>query len=165
MKEYAMTLIGSALVCSLVFMIAPEGKLGKYINLAGALCILCVAVSPIYSFVSSISGADGEGLYEYIFGEYLAEGEDEVFLEVYENNLMAMGAENMSVALESLLCRETGVGADEIEVYVELRSGEDEFLAKRVRVVLYGSAVFIEPREISGYIESLLGCECEIIYG
>lgn len=165
MKEYALTLIGSALVCSLVYMIAPEGKLGKYVNFAGALCILCVAISPIYSFISGISGAEGEGIYEYIFGEYVAEGEDEVYLEVYEENLMSMSAENMSVALVSLLCRETGVDAEDIEVYVELESGEESFLAKKVSVVLYGSAVFLEPREISGYIESLLGCECEIIYG
>ena len=52
MREYVLTLIGAALVTSLASMIAPEGKLGKYIAFAGGLCILCVSISPIYSFIS-----------------------------------------------------------------------------------------------------------------
>ena len=165
MKEYVLTLIGSALVCSLVSMIAPEGKLGRYITFAGALCILCVAVSPIYSFVSGISGADAEDLADYIFGEYDRDEENEVFLDVYEKNLMEMGAENMSGALKSMLCREMRLDAEHIEVYVELFEGEDKFLVSGVSVVLYDSAVFCDPREIREYIDSLLGCKCEILSG
>ena len=42
MKEYVLMLIGSALICSLISMMAPEGKLQRYVALAGGLCILCV---------------------------------------------------------------------------------------------------------------------------
>lgn len=165
MKEYALTLIGAVLVCSLVSMIAPEGKLGKYVMLAGALCILCVAVSPIYSFVSEISGADAIDLVDYIFGEYDSDEENEVFLDVYEENLLEVGAKNMSGALEIMLCRDMKLDAEHIDVYVELVEGEDKFLVNGVSVVLYDSAIFCDPEELCEYIDTLLGCECEIIYG
>ena len=165
MKEYALTLIGAVLVCSLVSMIAPEGKLGKYVTLAGALCILCIAVSPIYSFVSEISGADAIDLVDYIFGEYDSDEENEVFLDVYEENLLEVGAKNMSGALEIMLCRDMKLDAEHIDVYVELVEGEDKFLVNGVSVVLYDSAIFCDPEELCEYIDTLLGCECEIIYG
>lgn len=165
MKEYVLTLIGSALICSLTSMIAPEGKLGKYIAFAGTLCILCVSISPIYSFISDILGAEADDLAEYIFGEYDRSDEDEGLLDVYEENLMYMGADNMSQGLKSMLCRDMGIKADDIEVYVELIETEEKFIPKKVSVVLYKSAVFYDPREISEYVNSLLGCACEIIYG
>lgn len=165
MKEYVLTLIGGVLVCSLVSMIAPEGKLGKYITFAGALCILCIAVSPIYSFVSVISGADYIDIADYIFGEYNSDEENEVFLDVYEDNLLNVGAENMSGALKVMLCRDMKLDAEHIEVYVKLVEGEDKFLVSSVSLVLYDSAVFCDPGELSEYIDSLLGCKCEIIYG
>lgn len=167
MKEYVLTLIGAALICSLTSMIAPEGKLGKYIAFAGSLCILCVSISPIYSFISWISGADAgaRDLAEYIFGEYDRAEDNEEFLDVYEENLMDMGAVNMSQGLKSMLCRDMGIDAEHIEVYVELIETEKKFIPKKVSVVLYKSAVFYDPREISEYVNSLLGCACEIIYG
>ena len=165
MKEYVLTLIGAVLVCSLVSMIAPEGKLGKYVTFAGALCILCIAVSPVYSFVSGISGTDHTDIAEFIFGEYNSDEENEVFLDVYEDNLLEVGAENMSGALKIMLCRDMKLDAEHIEVYVELVEGEDKFLVSGVSVVLYDAAIFCDPEELSEYIDSLLGCECEIIYG
>lgn len=165
MKEYVLTLISSALVCALVSMIAPEGKLGKYVTFAGTLCILCVSVSPIYSFISGISGADGKDLADFIFGEYEMGEDNEAFLDVYEENLMDMGAANMSQGLKNMLCRDMKIDGAHIEVYVELFETEDRFLPKKVSVVLYKSAVLLDPRQISEYVNSLLGCECEIVYG
>ena len=164
MKEYVLMLIGSALICSLISMMAPEGKLQRYVALAGGLCILCVSASPIYSFISLLSEADARELDEIIFGEYSA-GEDEVFLEVYEQGLMQAGAENAASALRSMLCRDMSVPYEDIEVYVELYMTEERFEAKKVSVVLYRSAVLCDPREICGYVSSLLACECEIVYG
>jgi hypothetical protein len=165
MREYVLTLIGAALVTSLASMIAPEGKIGKYIAFAGGLCILCVSISPIYSFISGISGADGKDLPEYVFGEYAGQEDGEAFLDVYEKNLMDMGAENMSQGLKNMLCRDLKINTENIEVCVQLVESEEKYLPKKVSVVLYRSAVICDPREISGYVSELLGCECEVVYG
>ena len=57
MREYVIVLIGSVLVCSLAVMLSPEGEKGmaQYVKLAAGLCVLCVLISPLTSFVSSIS--------------------------------------------------------------------------------------------------------------
>ena len=167
MKGYVMMLIGTVLICSVALMIIPEGKIGKYVRLAGALCVLCVSISPLSSFIEALSGIDGNSLPDIIFGEgVLGDGEGELSpSDVYEENLMSASSENISLALRSMICREIKVDAENIEVYVELIEGEEEYLPQKVSVVLYGSAVLTDPHLIEEYIDTLLGCECEIIYG
>ena len=172
MKEYIMTLVGTALVITVVSMLAPDGKLGKYVQLVGAICILCVCVSPVVSFVSKISSADGAGfeLEDEIFGDYIDEdekGEGIVakYSGIYQDSLLEKGGANMSEGLKSMLCRDMGLKYDEIEVYVKLCEGEEKYIPENVSIVLCDSAVFADPHEITEYVSSLLGCRCDIIYG
>ena len=129
MREYVIVLIGSVLVCSLAVMLSPEGEKGmaQYVKLAAGLCVLCVLISPLTSFVSSIS--------ELIEQNRSFDGTDnslDNFEKIYNESLLDASGEEIANALESMLCREFGFKNDEIDVYVELCEGEDGYLPECV---------------------------------
>ena len=164
MREYVIVLIGSVLVCSLAVMLSPEGEKGmaQYVKLAAGLCVLCVLISPLTSFVSSIS--------ELIEQNRSFDGIDnslDNFEKIYNESLLDASGEEIANALESMLCREFGFKNDEIDVYVELCEGEDGYLPECVTVALWQSAntLFADPHDIIEYVNGLLDCRCEIIYG
>ena len=164
MKEYVIVLIGSVLVCSLAVMLTPEGEkgIGQYVKLAAGLCVLCVLISPLTSFISSLSAIIDQN-------RFFEDGENELegFDKIYNESLLDASSEEIAKGLESMLCREFGFKNDKIDVYVELCEGEDGYLPKCVTVMLWQSAetLFADPHKIIEYVNSLLDCRCEIIYG
>ena len=56
MREYVIALIVTLGVCSLAAIMSPEGErgLGGYIKLTVGLCVLCVAISPVSSFIEKL---------------------------------------------------------------------------------------------------------------
>ena len=168
MREDVLSIVGTALISSIAFMVAPEGKLTKYVRLVGAFCVLCATVSPLYSFLSGISGLDKNSLPNVIFGGDIEDFDaQKTYLEgVYEENLMNAGADTVSDALKGLICRDLKLSADDVQVYVKLAERDGEFVPSEVHILLSGKAVFKDPRDIKDIILSLLGetCKCEIIY-
>ena len=57
-----MTLVGTLLISYLALMLAPEGEggLSGYVKLVAALCVLCVAISPVSSFLRTVLDFDIE---------------------------------------------------------------------------------------------------------
>jgi hypothetical protein len=168
MREYIMSIVGTALISSLVLMIAPEGKLSKYVRLTGAFCVLCATVSPLYSFLSGLSGFEKSSLPDIIFGEDIEDFDAQrTYLEgVYEENLMNAGADTIADALKGLICREMKLSADDVRIYVKMTEQDGEFIPAEVHILLSGKALFKDPRGIKDYVVSIFGekCRCEIIY-
>ena len=161
MNEYITTLIGTVIICSLAAMLTPEenGMLG-YVKLAAGLCILCVAISPLTSFIGVLQDFSLEGG----FGNAGGDGENN-FGEIYEENLLGAGEESVSSGLRSMICREFGLKSDEIEVSVKLEDTGNEYAPESVTVMLVsGKAIVTNPRDVIDYVTGLLGCRCEIIY-
>ena len=163
MSGYITTLIGTVIICSLVAMLTPEdkGMLG-YVKLAACLCVLCVAISPVTSFIRAVM--------DFEVGEsFLGSGSDgkNNFDEIYEENLLGAGQKSASEGLRSMLCREFGLDSEEIEVSVKLSEAENEYkyVAESVTVIFVsGKAMFTDPHDVIDYVSELLGCRCEIIY-
>ena len=157
-------LIGTSLVISFSAMLAPDDKTSggtyAYVKFIASLCVLCVVISPLSSFVRNI--ASGELIEDVFYKTEDVYGEE--YEGVYDKTLMAAGGESVAAGLSSLLCRELGVNADELSVYVELYEGEGEYLVKAVTVTLKKSAVLCDPQRIREIIEELCGCVCEIVY-
>ena len=160
MSGYVITLIGTVIICSLASMLAPEGNgmLG-YVKLAAGLCILCVAISPITSFVETVDGFfEGDGFFSDILGAEELDG-------IYENGLLGVSEASVSEGLRDMICREFELKADEIEVSVKLSEKDGECVAEGVTVILVsGRAIITDPHEVIAYVERVLECRCEIIY-
>ena len=162
MNGYITTLIGTVAICSLAAMLAPEesGMLG-YVKLAAGLCVLCVAISPLSSFIGALADLEAGG--GFLDGGSNAENN---FGQIYEENLLGAGEASASSGLRTMLCREFGLDAEEIEVSVELCVADEEYIAESVTVIfLGGKAIFTDPHEVIDYVGDLLDCRCEIIYG
>ena len=161
MSGYVITLIGTVIVCSLAAMLAPEenGMLG-YVKLAAGLCILCVAISPITSFVETVDGLfESDGFFGNVGGA------EEDLSDIYENGLLGASQTSVSQGLRDMICREFELKRDEIEVSVKLREDEQTCVAEGVTVVFVGGrAIITDPHEVIAYVGSVLGCRCEIIY-
>lgn len=164
MKEYVIVLIGSVLVCSFAVMLAPENEKGvvQYVKFAAGLCVLCVLISPLTSFISSLSVLIDQNRFFDSDGSEL-----EGFDKIYNESLLDASGEEISKGVENMLCREFGLKNDKIDIYVELCEGEDGYLPENVTVILWQSSetLFVDPHKIIEYINELLDCRCEIIYG
>ena len=162
MNDYIITLIGTVLVCSLAAMLAPEesGMLG-YVKLAAGLCVLCVAIAPLTSFIREATELSiGEGFLD------IESGENGKFGEIYEGSILGASEESASLGLRAMICRDFGLDSDEVEVRVHLSDTGKEYKAQSVTVALVGGkAIFTDPHEIIAYVTETLGCNCEIIYG
>ncbi len=161
MNGYITTLIGTVIICSLAAMLTPEenGMLG-YVKLAAGLCVLCVAIAPLTSFIGSVMNFEaGDGF----FGD--GSGSENNFSEIYEESLLGAGQTSASDGLKIMICREFGLSSDEIEVSVKLKDEGEEFLPDSATVVLVGGkAILTDPHDVINYVTGLLGCRCEIIY-
>jgi hypothetical protein len=155
--EYFSTVIGVAVVCSLCTVISPDAEV-SYVKLIGGLCILCVLISPLSSFIGdAVNYIEDESFFEEMYGDvYVFENVEDIF----DRALADASKSEIERCLESMLCHTFEIREQEIEVYVSL----EESSVSDVSVVLSGKAVFTDPHGIIEYIEETLACRCEIVY-
>ena len=160
MKEYLLTFIGAVLVCSVMSTLSGNDANSRYVRLAASLCVLLSAILPLVSFVSSLDGHKQGIMDKIIVGEdsYAA------YEQIYKDELSSASSASVAQGLKAMLIRDLSLKSDELEVYVKLCEEDGEYRASEVNIVLCGSAMLKDPREIGDYIFRLLGCRCEIIY-
>ena len=154
-----MTLVGTLLISYLALMLAPEGEggLSGYVKLVAALCVLCVAISPVSSFLRTVLDFDIEILSpDGVIGNYE---------EIFEENLKGASAASIEEGLSAMLCRDLSLKREQIEVSVSLGESGEDYAVESVTVVLVGvNSLFVDPHEIISYVSSLLDCRCQIVY-
>ena len=161
MSEYIITLIVTASLCSIASALTPDTERGLsgYTKLVAGLCILCVAISPISSFIEKIYSADLNTDFSY-FG-----GLDSYELEaIYKESLDNASVSEISERLRCMICSSIGVNEEDIEIFFELYEREGSKGISKVTAVLSGKAILVDPRNITDYVYELLGCECEVAY-
>ena len=156
-----MTLIVTLAVCSLAVILSPEGERGifGYIKLSAGICVLCVAISPISSFVGSLYSLE---LDFDMSDKNMASLE--TLENIYEDMLREASGVDISEKLSVMICRDLGIDREDVGVFVETIKEGGVSKVKKVSVVLSGKAVFSDPRKISEYVASVASCECEIVY-
>ena len=115
MKEYVITLIVTVAVCSLAVMLSPESGrgLGNYTRLAASLCILCVVISPIASFLDSLHDLKFDAV-----SNNDGVGDAEKLEEIYAYMLERASGEEISERIHTMICREMDMSYDDVEVFV-----------------------------------------------
>ncbi len=160
MKQYVMTLIITAAVCSLSLILTPEGEkgIGGYTRLVASLCVLSVAISPVASFI--------DALHELKIGDFVSDTSQnrELLEKIYGDTLCEANEAEIAKNIEELLCREFDAKRGDIRAYAELSLHEGEYKLSSVTLLLSGGGITKDPHEIKEYVSKLLSCECEIVY-
>ena len=158
MGGFIITLMSVALTVAVTGMLSPEGETKKYVRFVGSLCLLCALASPIMGILDL--GADGS------FGLLFPEtGEEGGYEEIYMNALADGARENAEDALKGRLCESFGLSRESLDVAMSLEYDGEKYSVCGVEVILNHSAVFADPRDISAFVNSELGCVCTVVYG
>ena len=145
------------LVC-ICRLLSPDGKIKKYVGFVGSLCVVSMMMSPIWSvgdfddLVSDIEYGD-EKLSVDALLEYYGEAQRSVCEIDTEEKLRA------------IIASELGVEEKDFNVDITLSEGENSFFITEARVVIGAKGITIDPYAVKEIIYSMLGVECEIIYG
>lgn len=163
MREYIIALIGVAVVCGLIQILAPLSSSGggdKYLRLLGALCVLCVLISPIGALLKGIGGLEVD-IADKIYNE---KNEKEKYEEIYNQSIKDHSAQALEKSAEKVLEKELGIGEREVSVKIELCEIDGETSIGGAKAIITPEGVGRDPRDISACVSAYLGCECEIIY-
>ena len=150
MKAYILAIAGAVLLSAVVTVIAPNGKMGKFVKGTMKLLILVVMLSPIVSWV-------GERSFSF---QSASISTDEQYLEGCADFLQAQDAEEISAYINV----EFSVTA-EVTTEREKNSG---FSLKKITVNITDFGIYGQDKhidmisEIQGALEEKYGCLAEV---
>ena len=148
-----------AAVGGIVLIVSPEGirsGIKKHMRLICSLCMLCIMISPIGEILSGINDignkvnfGDGEqlhGIYESIYESRNEEGYND----------------SIGKAVKAELSEKMSILDKECRVMVEFSDADQDGFRepRKITVILSGSSVFKNPRQVEDYVSEKFGCEC-----
>lgn len=152
-----MSILGAAVMVGMVTVLCPEGEGGgikRHVGFVGALCILCILVSPTAELAKVIE--------ELSLDELVAtekQYDREYYGEYYSDYLTRLGEQSGSDTLKELLCRRFDIAEGQCAVRLTVSEGK----ATDVTVILSGRALLRDPYEIEEYVEGLMSCPCKVV--
>lgn len=163
MKQYLLNILTLSLACGLLDMLTPAGEregLRRGVRLLAGLCLLCVMIRPLTDLRDAVLSLD---LGAWARGaEHEAETEYE---RLMEQKLTAVSRAQLHEDVLTLLCEQLGIARENCTLTLEMDDTAQTLTVRRVWIVLHGSAVLRDPREISAAVEAALGCECIVSVG
>lgn len=152
MKAYILSIAGIVLITAVVTVIAPSGKMGKFIKGALKLTVLAVLVSPFVGFFT-------KGEMEFPVGktDFVT---DSAYMQACAEQMTEQDKQEISAFLE----QEYGV---QVELDVE-RSVESGFPLKKIQVKVVDSGINESDEHIDmvmkmkAALEERYGCPAEV---
>ena len=150
MREYVLAIAGVVLVSAVISIIAPSGKMGKFIKGATRLAVLVILVSP---FANVLSGGEFSFSSEQI-------AEDSAYLRRCADLLSEEDEKNIAKFMQT----EFGV-AGEADV---IRNGNQNYAYEKITIKIYDFGIFGEDEhidimcKIQDSLQSKYGCGVEI---
>lgn len=158
MNEYLNAIIVISIATSLFEALMPSGgRLGKYTQYIGLLCILCVIITPIGNFLRDLDGGFLEELKEEILDDNDKEQDYEQILIDYVNN---HSISELKQFIKDELNKNFMIPKEECEVIVHVGTTNSKLELIRIDIILSGASIFKNPYEIEGFISNMTGCEC-----
>ena len=153
MKTYLLSLIGTALVITVVELFSPAST-AKQIRFLASLLFLCVLAAPLPGAIASLAQQMENGL-----PQVNLQPTEEAKQQLQEV-LDATSGAYLAQALTELLEREFSIPSGEARCRITWREEGEQRLPDRVTVILSGSAIWIDPDPIEARVSELVGCEC-----
>lgn len=156
MHAYVTSMLAASLAVSLISILLPEGGIAKHTKLITALFLICILVSPIKSLTGTLRAlANGE----HSLPEWSIPNREETENEM-QSALDSASKTYFTQSLTQMLEKNFSIPAGEIRCSVQWEETDKEARPVHVTVILSGSAIWKNAREIEAYVEELLGCEC-----
>lgn len=158
LREYFSTLMAVALLTTVLGMLSPSGNIKKYVRLAGAFCLLCALVAPWGELILKNDGISEE----LLVGEWQSETVD--YEEIYRASLLNGEVKNAQAIVKNRILNRFSLSEDTIDVQLAVESREDTVTLSEVTLLIRSSAVLLDPRELTSYVNEEWGCPCVVIY-
>ena len=155
MKAYILTIFATALIMTVVDILAPSGGAAKHLKLVTSLVFVCVLISPTVSLA--------QRLQDFANGNWELAIEEEVkdhYSSQLQNALDDASFSYFEGMLKQTLCQEFAITEDDLRVRVEWADANADAHPQKVTVILSGKAIWKDPAKIEEYVTSLLGCDC-----
>lgn len=138
-------------------MLAPETSLKRYVSMLIGICLLSATLGPLGELVGYIENAE--------LGSVSGDIEKEDYESIYRETLTSGNERAFCDLLKSKMARELDIDAESFDIYADMNMTDGEYKLESLSVILYGKGIMQSPETLRSYTRSLLGVECEIIYG
>ena len=152
MKAYILSIAGIVLVIAALTIIAPSGKMGKFIKGAGRLFIIVVMVAPFVSFFTEKDHS-------------LFETEDIAIDSSYLESCAKMLEDDDEIEITAYLSDELFIRA-EVKVSRSVRTGfpREKIAVKIIEMGINGQVGHIDRAEdVRAALEERYGCEAVVL--
>ena len=155
MKAYILTIFATALLITVVDILAPSGGAAKHLKLVTSLVFVCVLISPTVSLA--------QRLQDFANGNWELAIEEEVkdhYSSQLQNALDDASFAYFEGMLKQTICKEFAITEDDLSVRVDWGGEGDSLRPQKVTVILSGKAIWKDPAKMEEFVSSLLGCDC-----
>lgn len=155
MKAYILTIFATALIMTVVDILAPNGATARHLKLLGTLVFVCVLISPTVSLAQKLQ--------DFANGEWETKFEGEIedhYSSELQNALDDASFAYFEEMLAQTICKEFGIDAENLRVRVDWGGKGDSLRPQKVTVILSGKAIWKDPAKMEEFVSSLLGCDC-----
>lgn len=164
MSKYLYSLICTVSAAGIAMILLPgESRSGmkKHVGLICSLCVLCIIITPFSDLINNISGFLESGG-EVIFGQIDKEAIYDEYESIYNKYLDGGYGNNIGQAVKDSLHQKFGIPPNRLRVLTEFsdKNGDGAREPCKITVILNGSSIFREPREIEQFISDLFECIC-----
>lgn len=161
MKNYLISIIWISVIVGIVELLSPHlNGFQKYTKMIGALCVLCVMITPLLNIKNAV--ADLDGLKESLSDVENSSSYDE-YKELLNRYLNEYSIEKVKEGIYMDLSEKFSIPESEAEILLFTEIKEDSLILSKIQIVLSGRSIFNNPYNIEDYFGELLDCTCEVL--
>ena len=152
-------MLAASLVATLVSLLSPDGERGgvaKHTRLLTSLFLVCVMIAPLRGAISALQNwQNGE-----ITLQWQEDVEENDYQEDMQEALDTASRDYFTKMLTQTLEQKFLMDVGDVRCAVQWSDGGSS--PEKVTVILSGSAIWKDPKEIQSFVTSLLSCECAV---
>lgn len=158
MKEYLATLVATTLLGGIVRMLAPEGKLQKYLRLTVSLCLVAALLGPLLGALGKERALS--------LGEILSEDENPQmnYDEIYYHSLENATKIQAEQIIRTKIYQKFSLSEETARITANFVTENDKLEISEICVSLRGTGILSEPREVVEFVRNEWDCPCVILY-
>lgn len=152
-------MLAASLVATLLSLLSPDGERGgvaKHTRLLTSLFLVCVMIAPLKGAISALQNWQSGDLTL----PWLENVEENDYQEDMQEALDTASRDYFTKMLTQTLEQKFLMDVGDVRCAVHWSDGGSS--PEKVTVILSGSAIWKNPKEIQSFVTSLLSCECAV---
>lgn len=170
MKNYLISVITVAICASLAgYMTVDNDKGGngisKDLRMLSSICILLAVILPLSPLISNIGdiSAKLESTLEILKFKTIEGADKEKYEKIFNSQLLDISVSEAENTVRDLIVQKFNISDEDCFIEITLNGNSDrEQYFEKITVTLRGQAIWNDPYAIEEYIESTIGCECDV---